>query len=71
MMRLSDVVGALGSPVFLEIGLVLFLLIFLGVLLHTFTLGGERVQYMALLPIATTVAEETEVTEVPKEEARG
>ena len=36
-MRLSEIMGAAGLQVFAEIGLVLFLLLFAGVLVYTFT----------------------------------
>ena len=51
-MNLSDLMSQMGLHRFAEIGLVLFLLLFAGVLVHTFRRGNrERFERAARLPL--------------------
>ncbi len=55
-MRLSDIVGnSKVTTLFTEIGLVMFLAIFVGVLIYAFLfLKKEQVEYLGALPLDTT-----------------
>ena len=50
-MRLSDMISGIGHTVFVEIGLVLFLMIFAGVIFYVVTMKREQIQYMESLPL--------------------
>lgn len=50
-MRLSDMISKMGAPIFIEIGLVMFLLIFILAVLYSVTARKEVIEHIAALPL--------------------
>lgn len=52
MMRLSDIVSKMGASFYIEVALVLFFAVFLGVLFYAYgLLRNDAVEHMAAMPL--------------------
>ncbi|MBK04253.1 MAG: hypothetical protein CL920_08085 [Deltaproteobacteria bacterium] len=50
-MRLSDIIGNISHTIFVEIGLVLFLMIFAGAVFYAFMMSREQVEHLESMPL--------------------